>query len=379
MHTFLLAIARGWALTLGGFILLNLVGQQVRTGFDANLWWIDLRALPATIGDLLLLVTALALVAFALRPVMSRRRRLLSMALITCVLCGTLANAITFWRLVARGDIASRWPVPLSLLTAFVLVGIVIAVMRTTVVNRSMGSGATGRGGSATRPVSATRDMSMYFGLGPSHGSPRRTSATRGTQDTPRRSIWVPVVMLGSIGFMAAAFPIMQMLCFGSTDYARRADVAIVLGARAYADGTASAPLEDRVRTACDLYRTGQVRWLLMTGGPGDGDIHETEAMRRLAMQLGVPADRILRDEHGVNTEASAEQTTKLLELHGFDRALVVSHGYHLPRVKLAYQRQGVEVFTVPAKERHRLRAKPVYVAREIAAMWWYYLSPLWS
>ena len=50
---------------------------------------------------------------------------------------------------------------------------------------------------------------------------------------------------------------------------------------------------------------------------------------------------------------------------------------YHLPRIKLAYQRDGWEVFTVPAKESYLLRQMPYNMAREVAAMWVYYLRPL--
>jgi hypothetical protein len=50
---------------------------------------------------------------------------------------------------------------------------------------------------------------------------------------------------------------------------------------------------------------------------------------------------------------------------------------YHLPRIKLAYQRDGWEVFTVPAKESYLLRQMPYNMAREVAALWVYYLRPL--
>jgi hypothetical protein len=43
----------------------------------------------------------------------------------------------------------------------------------------------------------------------------------------------------------------------------------------------------------------------------------------------------------------------------------------------LAYQRDGWNVFTVPAKETYLLRQMPCNMAREVAAMWVYYLGPL--
>ena len=43
----------------------------------------------------------------------------------------------------------------------------------------------------------------------------------------------------------------------------------------------------------------------------------------------------------------------------------------------MAYRRAGWEVYTVPAKESYLLTYMPYYVAREVAALWVYYLRPL--
>ncbi len=58
-------------------------------------------------------------------------------------------------------------------------------------------------------------------------------------------------------------------------------------------------------------------------------------------------------------------------------RVLAVSHAYHLPRVKLAYRRQGWDVYTVPARETRTLRQMPFLTVREVAALWAYYFRPL--
>jgi vancomycin permeability regulator SanA len=167
------------------------------------------------------------------------------------------------------------------------------------------------------------------------------------------------------------------MLFFGKTDYRRPADIAVVLGARVYADGRPSDALADRVRTACNLYRNGTVKKLLFSGGPGDGSIHETEGMKRMAIQLGVKPEDILLDAHGVNTQATVKNTEVVFQQLHASRILVVSHFYHLPRIKLAYHREGWEVYTVPAKESYLLRQMPFNIAREVAALWVYYFRPL--
>ena len=98
--------------------------------------------------------------------------------------------------------------------------------------------------------------------------------------------------------------------------------------------------------------------------------------MKRMAIQSGVKPEDILLDERGVNTQATVRNTERLFsEMHA-SRILVVSHFYHLPRIKLAYQREGREVYTVPARESYLLGQMPFNMAREVAAFWVYYLRP---
>jgi uncharacterized SAM-binding protein YcdF (DUF218 family) len=196
------------------------------------------------------------------------------------------------------------------------------------------------------------------------------------------------VVILGQLGSPAAGstdrptlavtwlgcfllFPLVQVLCFGRTDYRRPADAAVVFGARVYADGRLSDAVGDRVRTAVELYRQGWVRELVMSGGPGDGAIHETAAMRAEAIRSGVPAAAIRCDLNGLSTAHTVRNTAG--EFVG-RRLLAVSEYYHLPRIKLAYARAGVDVFTVPAAARDWRRTWDLRsVLREVPAFWLYY------
>ena len=82
-------------------------------------------------------------------------------------------------------------------------------------------------------------------------------------------------------------------------------------------------------------------------------------------------------DAQGVSTQATVKNTVAAFRHLGIGSALAVSHFYHLPRIKMSYQRQGWEVYTVPATERYQLSAMPKFILREIAALWVYYLRPL--
>ena len=298
------AAARGIALFLGAFSLLNLAGDLRFARANANLWWIDFSPLPDAVRIVLLAAVGVALLAGP------RLRAMLVIALVAA-----LANTVRYYIVLARGEITTTIPIPLSLLVAAALVFILIAQQR----------------------------------------------------PPERRPLVVAVTFLAA----SVLFPIAQITFFGVTDYRRPADVIVVFGARAYADGTLSSSLADRVRTGCDLYRAGLAPRVIFSGGPGDGAIHETEAMRRAALSLGVPASAIALDPHGINTEATVRNTAK-----SGPRILAVSHFYHLPRIKMTYQRYGAEAYTVPARTSS---VTPVVynIARESVAFWAYYLRRL--
>lgn len=320
------SVPRGLALFFGSFALLNIVGNFRFPGFDANIWWIDLRFMPQLATNIALAFVSLIFLAFAIRPPISRGRQFLTAALAATICVLAAVNATQFYREFMAGNIKSAFPVPLSLFVSGSFAAIAAASFRP--------------------------DSTILYS---------------------NRAWGILLVFLGSL----FAFPLLQVFCFGKTDYRRKADVIVVLGARAYADGRPSDALADRMRTACELYNAGFASKLIVSGGPGDGEIHETESMRRFAVDLGVKNEDILIDDAGVNTQATVTNTERLFEDVKANRVLVVSHFYHLPRIKMTYQRRGRDVFTVPAKETYFLRETPYMVCREVAALWVYYLRPL--
>ena len=317
-------IARIFALFIGLFTAVNLLGDIVWPGFDANVWWIHFgQWLPAWIAKGLLAISSVALITFALQNRQRCRRSRFIAVVATALGLITFVNTISFYWLLATGRIEAGFPLPLSLIVCGALV----------LIARSAWS----------------------------------------QNQTDRQPRWW-MVAAGSI-CLFALLPLALMLFFGNTDYRRPADAVVVFGARAYKDGRLSDALQDRIRTACDLYRAGLAKRLVLSGGPGDGPVTEAEAMRHYALTHGVPAEDIYLDNQGVNTEATVRNTAPLFQQWHAHRVLAVSHFYHLPRVKLAYQRAGVEVWTVPARQKRWMGQIPFNLAREVAAFWDYYLK----
>ncbi|HEY0140133.1 MAG TPA: YdcF family protein [Thermoanaerobaculia bacterium] len=311
-------MARGLALFLGGFTLLNVLGDLRSRAIGANIWWLDAAPLlPPLLATALMVLLGVILIAYAVDPKVGRIRRPIGIALAGFAAVIATINAVTFYMALSHGQIRTGLPVPLSLLVAIALAAIAIAHTR--------------------EPKRAPKAFAITFLL------------------------------------CAILFPIAQITFFGVTDYRRPADLIVVLGARAYSDGSLSIALADRVRTGCLLYTEGLAPRVLFSGGPGDGPVDEPEAMRRYAMSRGVPDAAILKDSKGLNTEATVVNT---LALSNARRILVVSDFYHLPRIKMAFQRHGVDVYTVPAKP-STLAPMPYNLARESVAFWAYYLRRL--
>jgi SanA protein len=151
-------------------------------------------------------------------------------------------------------------------------------------------------------------------------------------------------------------------------DPALRGDVVVVLGARVFADGSLSRSLTDRVSTASALVTRGHAPRLFVSGGPGDGAVHETVAMAQLARALGVAGECIISDPTGGSTRATCAAVERWVARTGGARVLVVTHAWHLPRTLFELQRLGVSALGVPAVGSGRIRKTPYFIAREVVA-----------
>lgn len=125
-------------------------------------------------------------------------------------------------------------------------------------------------------------------------------------------------------------------------------EVALVFGA-GLAPGQAPSPLlAERVDAAIALYRAGRVRRLLMSGDNSDRFHDETYAMRRYALQQGVPEADVLGDDLGLSTFDSVVRAQRVF---GVERVLLVTQRFHLPRALFIANSIGLEAYGVAADE----------------------------
>jgi uncharacterized SAM-binding protein YcdF (DUF218 family) len=154
---------------------------------------------------------------------------------------------------------------------------------------------------------------------------------------------------------------LLHLFSFGATDYGRPAGAIVVFGARAYADGSPSQALADRMRHGVNLYHQRIAPTLILSGAPD-----EVPTMKRLALRWRVPEEAIVCDPDGVNSYA----TLANLKVRN---VVAVSHYYHLARIKLTARRMGIACVTSPCPMAQRLSKEPYFIARECAAFVSYY------
>ncbi|MFO0551489.1 MAG: YdcF family protein [Polyangiaceae bacterium] len=223
-------------------------------------------------------------------------------------------------------------------------------------------------------PFPTSMTLAVYWGFAATRVFLLPSAATlraAGEPSAPNKIEWVATGLAAAAAFLGAMS--LQVCTFGATDYRRPVDAIVVFGARAYDDGTPSEALRERVETGVALWRGGFAPKIVMSGGTGANGVSEPEVMRRIAMDLGVPAHVIILDEHGDNTLATIENLRDTKQRYGIKRLIAVSHFFHLARIKLLAEREQVECFTVPADEGATpLVGTPYYVVREMLALSFY-------
>lgn len=149
--------------------------------------------------------------------------------------------------------------------------------------------------------------------------------------------------------------------------------VALVLGARVYADGRLSSMLRDRVDTAVDLYKSGKVQKLLMSGDNSQLDYNEPDAMKAYAVARGVPAADIQPDYGGRRTYDSCYRARAIFQV---TEAVIVSQAFHLPRALFLCEQLGVKsTGAVADRQRYSPRSIAWSEIREIPATFFAFLD----
>ena len=122
---------------------------------------------------------------------------------------------------------------------------------------------------------------------------------------------------------------------------AARAPVAIVLGAAVHADGQPSPWLAHRLDAAAELYTSGRVEAVLVSGDNRRAGYDEPTVMRSYLLSRGIPEQAIALDYAGFDTYDTCVRARRIF---GIERALLVTQDFHEPRAVAICRSVGLDV-----------------------------------
>lgn len=179
------------------------------------------------------------------------------------------------------------------------------------------------------------------------------------------------VLYLILTGFLLTSLLRIGMLLFAKprtylVENSPQAPVALVLGAGLNRDGSPGVVLRDRVSKAADLYFSGKVEKILMSGDNSTEYYNEPGAMKEYAISLNVPETDIILDYAGRRTYDSCYRAKAIFDVN---QLVVVTQAYHLPRALFLCNSFDITASGVPADEsEYHLRSYTFWWTREILA-----------
>ncbi|MBN1499328.1 MAG: YdcF family protein [Spirochaetes bacterium] len=143
-----------------------------------------------------------------------------------------------------------------------------------------------------------------------------------------------------------------------------QAYTAIVPGALVMRSGNLSHITYDRAMSAVELYKSGKVKRILVSGDHGTKKYDEVNTIRKFLLKNGVAGKDIFLDHAGFDTYSTMTRADKVFCVTD---AVIVTQKYHLYRALFIARMKGLDATGYAADKRHYVRIR-YYKLREIPA-----------
>ena len=125
--------------------------------------------------------------------------------------------------------------------------------------------------------------------------------------------------------------------------------VGLVLGCSpTLSDGRENFYFRNRIQAASELFSSGRVEYLLVSGDNSRSDYDEPTAMKFALIKAGVPDDRIVLDYAGFSTFDSIIRANRVF---GQTSMVVISQAFHVKRAIFIANSMGLNVSGYAAKD----------------------------
>jgi uncharacterized SAM-binding protein YcdF (DUF218 family) len=127
-------------------------------------------------------------------------------------------------------------------------------------------------------------------------------------------------------------------------------DYALVPGAAVWNKKSPSPIFEARLRKTLDLYRSGIVKKIILTGGKAPGELSEADAGYHFLLNLGVDTRSIIKED---KSGATREQIKYLYYIKNAnsnsENLAIISDKFHLPRINQTCGFFGIKADLIPS------------------------------
>ena len=133
----------------------------------------------------------------------------------------------------------------------------------------------------------------------------------------------------------------------------QNADAIIVLGAGVKDDGSPSDILEDRLKTAIEVYNSGVCSKFILSGDHGRESYNEVSVMKEYIMNnCDVEEKNVFLDHAGFSTYDSIYRAKDIFEV---EDAIIITNEYHLPRALYLAKKMGINANGISSDIRNYL------------------------
>ncbi|UWX60169.1 YdcF family protein [Chryseobacterium oranimense] len=125
--------------------------------------------------------------------------------------------------------------------------------------------------------------------------------------------------------------------------------VALLLGTgKNLNNGMPNAYFYNRIQAAIDLYKSGKIKYIIVSGDNSTKDYNEPEDMQLTLMKYGIPKDRIIMDHAGFRT---LDSVVRAKEIFGQNKLVIISQKFHNERAVFLAKKNGIEAFGYNAND----------------------------
>lgn len=172
-------------------------------------------------------------------------------------------------------------------------------------------------------------------------------NATASQSPRPRWLLWLGVGAALAFGLFVLITSL-RIVHEAGREELHPADAIVVFGAAEYS-GRPSPVLRARLDRAYELFQLGLAPVVITTGGSGaDPRFSEGGVGRDYLRHRGIPERDLIAETQGSDTAQSAERVGVILRANGLHSCLAVSDEYHVFRIKVLLEHEGMLVYVAP-------------------------------